>query len=263
MTEELAKRSMARAHGHNDLELASRCLTRMKGQFSQQDVAELNAWRYARSYADILDLNRAYLRGQVEICPYFFGPVYGETLPALPTLLRLHDYGMLSIDSQPARTIAPNWDQCHCCDEWWWFQSRQRAYLTFMIPKNKDLINPAELLRFIVHLTTDSRIYASVEDGKSGCTGLPQKWSTHKKKKARTAEAIDHAEAHYEQRLVLDAKLASELAGRHLFLFNETGALETAELFTVNVLARGWGEMDLPAVVEQAAIASGLKPAFQ
>lgn len=59
------------------------------------------AWSNAGTWKDLLDLNRLYLKGDINISATCIYSIYPETNWILPGLLRLTDFGLLTISSQP------------------------------------------------------------------------------------------------------------------------------------------------------------------
>lgn len=60
-------------------------------------------WQSAKTYADLIRANCAFLRGELSSTPYHLGPIDPETVPLVSNLLALHSYGILTYCGQPAR----------------------------------------------------------------------------------------------------------------------------------------------------------------
>ena len=58
-------------------------------------------WALAPDYAELLDLNRRFLRRELKATAYQNGGIYAETDALVPSLLRLHDFGILTVMSHP------------------------------------------------------------------------------------------------------------------------------------------------------------------
>ncbi|KAK3617927.1 hypothetical protein LTR56_024974 [Elasticomyces elasticus] len=243
-------------NGHCDEGLVRRIEARKRGEFSDEDLASIMEWRTAKSYADIIKLNCAFLVGEREFSPYHMGPPYAETTPAIPTLIRLHDYGILTTNSQPSKTVGPYWKQCNCCPKRSWFQSRQRAFLTFLIPSPGELITTTDLAMFLCRIGGDDRIVTVCFNGEATLDPLPEQWETHENRKADTPEGIADAEP------ACVPAINPEDPDAIVHFATDTNVMETVNPFLVSVLATSWDEDNLPGVVEQAAIASGLKRIF-
>lgn len=63
----------------------------------------LKKWSKAENYGELVHLNRCYLQGALYDTPYYSAPIDAETHELLPGLLRLHDFGIITIGSQPQR----------------------------------------------------------------------------------------------------------------------------------------------------------------
>ncbi|KAK4957633.1 hypothetical protein LTR10_005600 [Elasticomyces elasticus] len=257
MSEDTVQERYNRLYGGHCDEGLIKCIeARKRGEFSEEDLASITEWRTAKSYADIIKLNCAFLVGEREFSPYDMGPPYAETTPAISTLIRLHDYGILTTNSQPSKTVGPHWKQCICCPKRSWFQSRQRALLTFLIPSPGELITATGLAMFLCRIGGDDRIITVCFNGEDTLDPLPEQWETHETKKADTLEGIADAEPDCVQAInPVDPDAIVHFA-------TNTNVMETVKPFYVSVLATSWDEDNLPGVVEQVAIVSGLKRIF-
>lgn len=159
----------------------------------EEQEAAMRDWRLAESFQELLDLNRKFLRGETKRSCYHRGPIFDETVALVPGLLRLHDYGMLTMESQPGTAPPPNWVKCPCCSDERWIQIQQRAYLMFIIPYHDKI--PKEMIRrFLVELLIDNDFYAHVWRDEGSCrwekcrknirtaSSFPQDWATHTRK---------------------------------------------------------------------------------
>lgn len=63
-------------------------------------------WSSARTFADLVDLNVRFLRGELTETPYHLGPVDDETIPLLSRLVRVNQLGFVSIAGQPAVRLS-------------------------------------------------------------------------------------------------------------------------------------------------------------
>lgn len=89
----------------------------------------------------MLQLNRDFLRGRSPCTPYHIGAIDSETTPLLSGLLRLHDYGLLTVQSQPSKHTDPHF--CPAFDRTGspegWYEYRQRAFVDFLIPTDGSI----------------------------------------------------------------------------------------------------------------------------
>ena len=180
----------AKAHpSGRDEEIQERVDRRMSGEIPDEDLPTLLKWYEANDFDDLLRLNRAFLRGESEFTLYHAGPIFVETTPMVPGLLRLHDYGMLTWQSQPWEIRDPF--KCGCCMDRGWVQVEQISFISFLLPQSDDRIPKETLKAFLVELVTDEDIYVSIIKFENRfmytCDGLdlritssfPKKWATH------------------------------------------------------------------------------------
>lgn len=139
-----------------------RALDRLAGKYSRSDKKILAQWENATSWERILELNCAYLRCEFDFTPYYAGPIHDETLPLVPGLLGLHDFGFLPFSSQPAGIDGPREVDCPCCNKKEWYVAKQRPFLSFLAPGNGDLISAEKMNVFVSALMADDGFYASV-----------------------------------------------------------------------------------------------------
>ena len=187
----------AGAKVEDDAEMQATVARRLNRDFSEEDLEVLDTWDNAADYADLLDLNRQFLRGELGFTCYHMGPIYSETQPMVPGLLRLHDFGILTLESQPSKTVGPTYEECKCCEDTYWQRTQHRAFITFLLPRSEDWVSVAELERFLIELMVDDRLYVSMLSSEGRCrrrgclrkpqsaTSFPKKWFTHQVKKVR------------------------------------------------------------------------------
>lgn len=94
------------------------------------------AWYEASTYREVLNLNKAFIRGERKTTVYHYGPLNEETTPLISNILRLHEYGFLTHGGQPYQNDGPCPSDDYvfaetedACMEW-----RQRPYLDFLVP---------------------------------------------------------------------------------------------------------------------------------
>lgn len=148
-------------------------------------------WTAAEDWSDFLQLNRAFLSGEAKLSCYHLGPIIPETEPLVPGLLRLHDYGLLTHESQPSETKGPFTDTCPCCDDESYVETHQRPFLSFIMPYDCEAIPQECVRRFLVELMTDEGPYVSILNFDGNCRfgrcrtklrvacNFPDDWSTH------------------------------------------------------------------------------------
>ncbi|KAM3424155.1 hypothetical protein BST61_g11302 [Cercospora zeina] len=75
--------------------------TRDFGIESLSRVVDEQLWSVAPDFHALCRLNCMFLRGQLEFTPYHSGPLLVETVPLVPALLELHEYGVFTYESNP------------------------------------------------------------------------------------------------------------------------------------------------------------------
>ena len=74
-----------------------------------QQLAWQQMWSNASAWEELLNLNRRYLKGEIDISASCNHPIDAETSQILPGLLRLTDFGLLTISSQPEEAGNPEY----------------------------------------------------------------------------------------------------------------------------------------------------------
>ncbi|KAF2110289.1 hypothetical protein BDV96DRAFT_603889 [Lophiotrema nucula] len=100
----------------------------------EKHLNTLNFWTAAQKWEELVEMNRWFIRGDTTTAPYHIGRLWEETDPLIAQLLELHEYGFITIDSQPemehvSLSIAKKWHLI-----------KQRAYLTCVLPTRHSLI---------------------------------------------------------------------------------------------------------------------------
>ena len=223
-------------------------------------------WQNAADYAAAIHLNRSFLRGETRSTVYHCAPVYSETLPLVKGLLRLHDFGILTFEGQPQLQEKPELVEDDD-GKTFWYGRKQRAYLSFLLPRLGGPISSASLQTFCDLLLQHPSIVTQIVDDSIGRT-------------PRSASAnirSNTAEERYPLTLERTASTADELQQAEFEVFTGIpGWIEEAEWpsFGCNaidrawpleftVAAREWDEpLDLEALVESLAVASGMGRAY-
>ncbi|RMZ10496.1 hypothetical protein D0862_03238 [Hortaea werneckii] len=233
----------------------------------EEQAAVRLEWRSASSFQELLDFNRKFLRGESKRSCYHRGPIFNETIALVPGLLRLHDYGMLTMESQPGTAPTPTRIECPCCSDERWVQIQQRPYLMLILPYH-DKIPKEVVRRFLVELLIDDDFYAHIWRDEGSCrwrscrknirtaSSFPQDWATHKSKEAEKKEDLASAELNHQQRLDLQCGCETDIFATYDNVMEDTSPL------LVRVLAKSWEETDLQALVENAAIRAGVQPLY-
>ncbi|KAF2242440.1 hypothetical protein BU26DRAFT_161284 [Trematosphaeria pertusa] len=121
-------------------------------------------WHNVHEWRDILMLNLAYLRREVDCSPGYGVELNSETNGLVPGLIRLHEYGILSCSSQPGGVdpdggfqIAEPEGEAEG-----WYQARQRAYVELLIPTTHIRIGKEKVSALVNELLARTDIVVTV-----------------------------------------------------------------------------------------------------
>jgi len=113
-------------------------------------------WHDAESWLALVQLNREFIlqcqAGEDVETPYH-GPLDEETTKLIPGLLRLHEYRLLTVGSQPIENLGPH------LDDGFWNEEKQVPFLDFWMPHEG-----ATTEAFISNLMNDSQLTTHVCD---------------------------------------------------------------------------------------------------
>jgi hypothetical protein len=84
-------------------------------------------WGAAKDFSDLITLNQKFLLGQIPETPYYRGEIFEETNPLIPGLLKLQDFGLFTISSQPYEHEVFE-------KEGKWIEVQQKPYVSFLLP---------------------------------------------------------------------------------------------------------------------------------
>ncbi|KAF2229456.1 hypothetical protein EV356DRAFT_521087 [Viridothelium virens] len=149
-------------------------------------------WDSTETYSDVINLNMKFLRGDINYTPYHLGPLDPETEPLVPDLLKLHEYGVLTITGQPAdyqflrRTRSSGS---------YFVQFEQRAVIEFLIPGDPEIVPQHSCKKFLELIKGESQwdvFIGSVypEAKVLHCSLDDEGFTTTRKRKAATKEEI-------------------------------------------------------------------------
>jgi len=120
-------------------------------------AATLKKWQAAESWIALVQLNREFIlqsqAGEDVRTPYHTGPLDEETIELIPGLLRLHEYRLLTVCSQPMENEGP------CLDDGRWKEDKQVPFVQFLMP-----YEGATTEAFISNLINDSQLTTHVYD---------------------------------------------------------------------------------------------------
>ncbi|KAF2450174.1 hypothetical protein P171DRAFT_468584 [Karstenula rhodostoma CBS 690.94] len=99
-------------------------------------------WMSAPEWGCLVKANRAFMEGKLHCTPYHMGPIFPETKADLADFLFLHDYGIITTDSQA-------WMQEEVKQGSFWIQERQRPYVCLSFPTQHPKFSEDNAFRFV------------------------------------------------------------------------------------------------------------------
>lgn len=209
-------------------------------------------WQASKSYSAALRLSRLSINGERNCSIHHLGPLDPESKGLVAGLLEVHDYGMLTHNSQPFERLRPEIMQQ---GGGFWAQARQRPYLSFLIPQ-RDRIPKKSADKFCDLLMAHPKIVTRItEAGKPMRTNLEESHAVSVERAALTIKE-------------LYAEPWSGVTHLHPWDIIEhqdwhVEAITRAEPLDVAIAARSWGEdVDLIALVKDVAKAAGFGPLY-
>ncbi|KAI4161661.1 MAG: hypothetical protein LQ342_004669 [Letrouitia transgressa] len=134
-------------------------MNQFAGGIDEAQLANWNEWRSARSYEEILSLNRKYLRSLRTSTPYRLTRINPRTFPMVPRLFRLQDMGMLTYRGEPPR--FESFTEISSANRPAYKETNRRPYLEFLLPRT---ILQSDLTQFCNELLRHSALYTMVYD---------------------------------------------------------------------------------------------------
>ncbi|KAF2110978.1 hypothetical protein BDV96DRAFT_583201 [Lophiotrema nucula] len=99
-------------------------------------------WSSAPDWACMVKANRCYMLGELFYSTVQLGPIFEETKRDLSDFMFLHDYGIITTDSQPHEDVEFK-------DNNTWYASRGRPYVHFLIPTKHPKMPEGKVLQFV------------------------------------------------------------------------------------------------------------------
>ncbi|KAJ4355710.1 methylenetetrahydrofolate reductase (NAD(P)H) met13 [Didymosphaeria variabile] len=106
-------------------------------------TAQKRMWTSFSAWEDLLRANLTYLDGHIDVSPNYDVPISPETTRLLPGLKRLHEYGLLSTNSQPGDQGLAFKAETGC------IQWKQRPYYDFLVPTVHESVDVAKVNRLV------------------------------------------------------------------------------------------------------------------
>ncbi|KAK2026923.1 hypothetical protein LX32DRAFT_459082 [Colletotrichum zoysiae] len=149
-------------------------------------------WERATDWKALVKLNVQFIElsraGRKDIeTPYHYGALDAETEELIPSLLRLHNYGLLTTDSQPLLASSPRWST----EDSSWYESRQVPFVSFFSQYQTDGAS-----RFLRNILEDSRlivIWTKYTNGTISSTPKGHEIMLTFERKSKARETIESA----------------------------------------------------------------------
>ena len=210
-------------------------------------------WFSLGTYAEALKLNRLFIMGLRKASIYYWASLDPESEELIPGLLDLHNYGLLTHDSQhfegtqfTARTGGA-----------YWTAGRQRPYISFLIP-TVDCIPGKQFQQLSINLLDRPEIIIRVlkHDGKRLCTKTCDDHVVTQSKEALSVEEL------FEEPWGNHSGIPSKETSKSGISWN-VEALERAKCLDISVASRSWDrDVDLAVLVKDTAVKAGIRPVY-
>ena len=184
-------------------------------------------------------LNQKFLLGEIPETPYHGGKIDDETIPLVESLLRIHDFQLLTDNSQPyEHQRRSKFD-----DEW--VEYEQRPYVSFTMPGLHG--RSLEFFALLKH-RPEIMVHACKLDPFMALPGSDDEVTVTRERIAKTAESLSRTEW-----------VGLTWALRNFDISDEDyyclDALRRADPVVLMVAAREWGVcLDLLGIIEEVAI---------
>lgn len=184
--------------------------------------------------------NKLYIMGHISTTPYHVGPLDEETLGMREDLLILHDFQLLTVNSQPyehtikrSRFIGGGWEEL-----------QQRPYLIFTMP---DMQHQGQ--SFFEHLRKQSDIvvYACRVRPFQRLEGSHEQVVVTRTRSAKDHRALRSAKWKSHTAALVDHDISKEDFWRFKVMKGE-------DLLYFQIAAADWAPVDLLQIVKQAAV---------
>jgi hypothetical protein len=182
--------------------------------------------------------------GQIPITPYHCGPVDEETIPLVPGLLKLHEFALLTIGSQPYEQSVYESGKN-------WSEYQQRPFIIFIMPGKNALS-----LEFFERLKKRADIVVSAQElcPFKIVDGSHDPHVVSRMRVAVTVKDLETAEWEVSTSICYDG----DRSYNDLFCVD---VMKSEKPVIFDVAASEWGvQLDLLGVIEGVAIDCGLLP---
>ena len=184
-------------------------------------------------------LNQKFLLGEIPETPYYGGKINDETIPLVESLLRIHDFQLLTDNGQPYEHQRPS----KFGDEW--AEYEQRPYVSFTMPGLDG--RSLEFFSSLKH-RPEILVHACKLDPFRVLPGSDDRVAVTRKRRAKTAKSLSST----EWVGLTWALYNDDISGQYYYCLD---ALKRADPVVFTVAAREWGvRLDLLGIIEEVAI---------
>ncbi|KAF2662761.1 hypothetical protein K491DRAFT_724388 [Lophiostoma macrostomum CBS 122681] len=123
----------------------------------EQEYRQTEAlWKEASCWEELVELSRRFIRGELRFTPGHLAPLCDESRPLVSGFLKLHDFGIITINSQPE-----SYEICQITSGQW-STGQQRPYLECVVPSRHPSISMGKLNNIIERLFDDPDLMVAV-----------------------------------------------------------------------------------------------------
>lgn len=238
------------------------------GEVAKEEAAYLEWSNAPADYTKLLNMYRQFIRGELYCTPDHGGPLDPETGPLREGLLRLYDFGFLTMGSQPFEAAKEpvqggSWyGSCTDPIEGGFSQWRQRAYLDFLLPSAH--LDARRIETFLSGLMNCDEIYIGYflpNDLKTPYGNMTtQRYPVTTLRQALKKEDLDHAT--WETFTGSNLWLGAEWPDYDIGGFNDKIAV--GKPIEIHIAARSWDhDPDILQIILVEALKAGLTTSFR
>ena len=209
-------------------------------------------WKRVKTFDDLVRVNATFVRGKLKLSPYSCGPLMPDSLPLVPNLLALHQFGLVTTNGQSNEC---RYDQLTRGGDRY-FESEQKPYIRFTMLKSEAGT------KLISELMDSDRFIIIVTDG------------TTEEVETNMAESIEKYNVTRDRSSAATLKELKEIPWREFTnLWRRPGYLEDDwpnhivdflrdTAVSVDVAMKEYGKGDLESELLQICQAVGMQPTF-
>lgn len=140
-------------------------------------------WTHVKTFEDLVRRNAAFVSGDLRHTPYSAGPLMPDSLPLVPNLLALHQFGLVTTCGQSKEC---KFGQLTVCGSHY-YDSEQKPYISF------TMLKTAAGTKLINELMNSNTFVVIVTDGATGGVdcNMPKFTKRYNVTRARSAESLE------------------------------------------------------------------------